>query len=83
LITALHNNSVENSTVLFTLNPTVTKLQLSQKCYKNSRLRCLVFGMPPFNRILLTASRKCFGCSGPVSSHSFITSSAGTQHMLV
>jgi len=35
--------------------------------------------MPPFNLILLTASRKCFGCSGPVSSHSFITSSAITH----
>jgi len=39
-----------------------------------------VFGTPPFNLILRTASRKCFGFSGPVSSHSFITSSARTQH---
>jgi len=39
-----------------------------------------VLGTPPFNLILLTASRKCFGFSGPVSSHSFITSSARTQH---
>jgi len=41
----------------------------------------LVLGMPLCNLILLTASRKCFGCSGPVSPHSSITSKAGiTNH---
>jgi len=78
-----HHCCIDNSTVtivlLLTWNCYATKLQLSQKCYKNSRLWCLVFGMPPFNLILRTASRKCFGCSGPVSSHSFITSNAATQ----
>ena len=82
-----HHCCIDNSTVtivlLLTWNCYATKLQLSQKCYKNSRLWCLVFGMPPFNLILRTASRKCFGCSGPVSSHSFITSNAATQSSIM